>query len=104
MAESKKTTEAPVTRQKVVSMKEDGYYSNCSMVEATPFDISILFGKMRPNVDDKGNKSLVEVYERQVYLSHIQAQALFQALGRSLSQIAGQKGEQESEEKPTKKQ
>jgi hypothetical protein len=105
VTETKKTPDAPpVTRQKVVSLKEDGYYSNCSMVEATPFDISILFGKMRPNVDEKGNRSLVEVYERQVYLSHMQARALLQALNRSLSQVTGQMGEQEPEEQTTKKQ
>ena len=111
VAEEKKAPETPpVTRQKVVSLKEDGYYSNCSMVEATPFDIAILFGKMRPNVDEKGNRSLVEVYERQVYLSHMQARALLQALTRSMAQVSGPSApieketeEQEPEEKAAKK-
>jgi hypothetical protein len=74
--------------QKMIALKDDGYYSNCSMVEATPFDISVLFGKIRPRMDDKGQASLVEVYERQVYLSHLQARALFEALGRSLNSLS----------------
>ncbi|MBI5250034.1 MAG: hypothetical protein HY912_11115 [Desulfomonile tiedjei] len=74
--------------QKLVTLKEDGYYSNCTMLESTPFDVSILFGKVRPRMDEKGQASLVEVYEKQVYLSHLQAKALYEALGRSLQQMA----------------
>lgn len=74
--------------QKRVALKEDGYYSNCSMVEATPFDIAILFGKVRPMTDASGQSSLVEVYERQVYLSHLQARALHEALGKSLGSVS----------------
>jgi hypothetical protein len=70
--------------QKVVSLREDGYYSNCTMVEATPFDISLLFGKIRPKSDEKGQQVLVEIYEKQIYLSHLQATALHRALGQSL--------------------
>ena len=77
--------------QKMVALKEDGYYSNCTMVETTPFDISILYGKVRPRVDESGNRSLVEVYEKQVYLSHLQAKALYEALGRSLSSLTAQR-------------
>ena len=90
MAENQDTqqqrTGAPM--QKVVSLKEDGFYSNCTMVETTPFDISVLFGKVRPRVDEQGNRSLVEVYEKQVYLSHLQAKALYDALGRSLASLS----------------
>jgi hypothetical protein len=73
--------------QKVISMREDGYYANCTMLETTPFDVSILFGKVRPRTDEKGQGSLVEVYEKQVYLSHLQARALYEALGRSLASV-----------------
>jgi hypothetical protein len=76
---------------KMISLKDDGYYSNCSMVETTPFDISILFGKIRPRADEKGQTSLVEIYDKQIYLSHIQAKALYDALGRSLNSIAQSK-------------
>jgi hypothetical protein len=85
MTEPMEKAEQRSMMQKAIALKDDGYYSNCSMVEATPFDISILFGKIRPRMDDKGQASLVEVYERQVYLSHLQARALFEALGRSLN-------------------
>jgi hypothetical protein len=74
--------------QKVLALKEDGYYSNCCMVEATPFDISIIFGKLRPRTDEKGQAILVEAYEKQIYLSHLQARALFEALGRSLASLS----------------
>jgi len=74
--------------QKRVALKEDGYYSNCTMVEMTPFDIAILFGKVRPVRDANGQGSLVEMYDRQVYLSHLQARALYEALGRSLNALS----------------
>jgi len=84
MSEVKDDKQQRAQLQKVVSLKEDGYYSNCTMLEGTPFDISILFGKVRPRTDEKGQAGLVEVYEKQVYLSHLQAKALHDALGRSL--------------------
>lgn len=85
---------------KVVSIKEDGYYTNCFMVETTPFDISLLFGKIRPKMEETGQPSFVEVYEKQVYLSHIQARALFQALGRVLQAISGPQPAPDTEKKP----
>jgi len=91
MAEAKEEKQQMGQIQKVVSLKEDGYYSNCTMVEGTPFDISVLFGKVRPRTDEKGQPGLVEVYERQVYLSHLQAKALHDALGRSLRSVVSQR-------------
>jgi len=81
---------------KRVALKEDGYYANCTMVEMTPFDIAILFGKVRPVSDANGQRSLVEMYDRQVYLSHLQARALYDALGRSLGSLGrqGQEGQE----------
>ncbi len=76
--------------QKVVAVKDEPYYANCTMVETTPFDISLLLGKVRPRMDEQGNRSLVEVYEKQVYLSHLQARALYDALGRSLAALRPQ--------------
>ena len=81
--------------QKVVALKDDPVYANCSLVETTPFDISILFGRVRPKTDEAGNRELVEVYEKQVYLSHLQAKALYEALGRSLDALKRQKSEPE---------
>jgi hypothetical protein len=76
--------------QKLVSIKEEPYYANCTMVETTPFDISVLLGRVRPRTDDKGNRSLVEVYDKQVYFSHLQARALHEALGRAIATLGGQ--------------
>lgn len=86
--------------QKRIALKEEAYYSNCSMVETTPFDIAVLFGKVRPTTDQAGQTSLVEVYERQVYLSHLQAKALYEALGRSLSSLNRQAQQQQQQPQP----
>lgn len=83
MANDQERQEQRQTLQKRVALKEDGYYANCSMVEMTPFDLAILFGKVRPVSDANGQRSLAEMYDRQVYLSHLQARALYEALGRS---------------------
>lgn len=79
------------------ALKEDGYSSNCTLVEMTPFDIAILFGKMRPVTDSNGQASLVEIYERQVYLSHRQARALYEGLGRSLASLSRMARQAETE-------
>jgi hypothetical protein len=84
MTDNQESRNQRVSSQKIISLKEDGYYSNCTMVEATRFDIAILFGKIRPKSDERGQTSIAEVYEKQVYLSHLQARALFKALGKSL--------------------
>jgi hypothetical protein len=70
---------------KRVALKDEPYYANCAMVQMTPFDLAILFGKITPVTDGNGQGQLVEMYDRQVYLSHLQARALYDALGRSLS-------------------
>lgn len=87
MADSEEQKDQRQGLQKRIALKEEAYYSNCSMVETTPFDIAVLFGKVRPMTDQAGQTALVEVYERQVYLSHLQAKALYEALGRSLSAL-----------------
>jgi hypothetical protein len=90
-----------VSVPKVVSLKEDGYYTNCFMVETTPFDISLLFGKVRPKTEEQGQVSFVEVYEKQVYLSHVQARALFEALGRVMQAISGPRPVPDAEKPPS---
>jgi hypothetical protein len=88
MAADQETEPRAQGMPKMMALKEDAYYSNCTVLESTPFDISVLFGKVRPRTDEEGRSSLVEVYERQVYLSHLQARALYDALGRTLSNLA----------------
>jgi hypothetical protein len=91
--------------QKRLALKEDGYYSNCTVVEMTPFDIAILFGKLRPITDSNGQGSLVEMYERQVYLSHRQARALYERLGQSLASLSrmARQASEPQEPKPEEK-
>jgi len=103
MADDEKVRDQRTVPSKMVSLKEDGYYSNCTMVETTPFDISILFGKLRPRMDEKGQASLVELYEKQIYLSHVQARALAEALGRSLEALARQREAAQSPPESTRK-
>ena len=88
MSNGKETQEQRQAPQRRLALKEDGYYSNCTLVEMTPFDIAILFGKMRPVTDSNGQGSLVEMYERQVYLSHRQVRALYERLGQSLASLS----------------
>jgi hypothetical protein len=99
MTDSPEQKEQRQTMQKKIALKEEAYYSNCSMVETTPFDIAVLFGKVRPTTDQSGQSALVEVYERQVYLSHLQARALYEALGRSLSSLSRQAAQQQQQAK-----
>jgi hypothetical protein len=73
---------------KRIALKDDPYYANCTMPAMTPFDVAILFGKVRPTRDSNGQNQLVEMYDRQVYLSHLQARALQEALQRSLSALS----------------
>jgi hypothetical protein len=75
------------TLPKRIALKDEPYYANCAMVQMTPFDLSILFGKVTPVTDGNGQGQLVEVYDKQVYLSHLQARALYDALGRSLNAL-----------------
>jgi hypothetical protein len=75
------------TLPKRVALKDESYYANCAMVQMTPFDLAILFGKITPVTDGNGQTQLAEVYDRQIYLSHLQARALSDALGRSLSSL-----------------
>ena len=99
MAENQDQEPQKATVQKAVSLREDGYYSNCTMVEANPFDISILFGKIRHKSDEKGQQILMELYEKQIYLSHLQAAALHRALGQSLQSVSKAQSERPTEGK-----
>ncbi len=98
MPDNEERQEQRQAPQKRLALKEDGYYSNCTMVEMTPFDIAILFGKLRPVTDANGQGAVVEMYERQVYLSHRQARALYEGLGRSLASLSRMARQVESQE------
>jgi len=87
------------TLPKRVALKDEPYYANCAMVQITPFDLAILFGKITPVTGGNGQGQLVEIYDRQIYLSHLQARALYDALKRSLSALmrAGRTAESEEQ-------
>jgi len=84
-SEQRQQPEQQPTLPKKVALKDEPYYANCAMVQMTPFDLAILFGKITPVTDGNGQGQLVDVYDRQIYLSHLQARGLYDALGRSLS-------------------
>ncbi|MFH1112572.1 MAG: hypothetical protein V1792_01500 [Pseudomonadota bacterium] len=78
---------------KRIQLEDDGYCVNGVMVEMSPFDISMLLGKIHAVMDGNGQAQLVKNYERQIYLSHLQARSLLNALGKgliNLSQVAEQ--------------
>ncbi len=87
-SEQQQQPEQQQTLPKRVALRDEPYYANCAMVQMTPFDLAILFGKITPVTDSNGQTQLAEVYDRQVYLSHLQARALLDALTRSLSSLA----------------
>ncbi len=93
MSENEKQSEQqqhPAQQQtlpKRVALRDEPYYANCAMVQMTPFDLAILFGKITPVTNGAGQTQLVEMYDRQVYLSHLQAAALFDGLGRTISAL-----------------
>ena len=102
MPEKQEQKGQQTTMPKVVSVKDDVFYSNCTMIETSPFDVSILFGRVKRRADDKGQQTLVEVYDKQVYLSHLQAKALHEALGRSLQALSQQQGDiADAQRRPT---
>ena len=64
----------------------------------TPRDISLYFGRFTPVADDKGNQSLGELYERQIYMTIEQAEDLAKMLTRTLEAVRSRR--QGSGEKP----
>ncbi len=49
-------------------------------------------------MDQSGQASMVEMYDRQVYVSHSQARALYEALGRSLGSLSRPAQKSETQE------
>ncbi len=63
------------------------YYSNCAMIAMSPRDISLYYGRFVPASDDKGNQSLAELYERQVYMTIDQAEHIVKLLSQTLDAV-----------------
>jgi hypothetical protein len=65
---------------RLMSKQMSIYYTNCSMAATSPRDISLFFGRLVPTADDKGNQSLAELYEHQIYMTFEQAEDLARML------------------------
>ena len=63
------------------------YYSNCAMVATSPRDISLFFGRYVPGSNEKGEQSMVELYENQIYMTLDQAEDLVRILNQTLEAI-----------------
>lgn len=61
------------------------YYANCVMIASSPRDIAIFFGRFVPTTDEKGGQKLVELYERQVYMTLEQAEDLATVLNQTVA-------------------
>jgi hypothetical protein len=68
------------------------YYANCAMIATSPRDISLFFGRFVPTADEKGGQKLVELYERQVYMTLEQAEDLASVLNQTVQAFKNRKG------------
>jgi len=55
------------------------------MIASSPRDIAIFFGRFVPTTDEKGGQKLVELYERQVYMTLEQAEDLATVLNQTVA-------------------
>ena len=68
------------------------YYANCAMIATSPRDVSLFFGRFVPTADEKGGQKLVELYERQVYMTLEQAEDLAAVLDQTVKAFKARKG------------
>jgi hypothetical protein len=68
------------------------YYANCAMIATSPRDVSLFFGRFVPAQDEKGGQKLVELYERQVYMTVEQAEDLASVLNQTVQAFKARKG------------
>jgi Protein of unknown function (DUF3467) len=69
---------------RMMSERMSIYYSNCAMVATSPRDISLFFGRYVPGSNAKGEQSMVELYEQQIYMTLGQAEDLVRILTQTL--------------------
>ncbi len=77
----------PAGPTRLMSKDMSVYYSNCVMIAMSPRDVSLYLGRFVPASDDKGNQSLAEFYERQIYMTVEQAEDLVRMLGQTLEAV-----------------
>jgi hypothetical protein len=83
-------TSAGPTR--VMSNQLSVYYANCAMIATSPRDFSLFFGRFVPTSDEKGGQKLVELYERQIYMTLEQAEDLAAVLDQTVKAFKARKG------------
>ena len=89
MAEKEQTggQQQPGAPSRMMAKQVNMYYSNCAMVATSPRDISLFFGRYVPGSNEKGEQSMVELYENQIYMTFDQAEDLVRILNQTLDAI-----------------
>ena len=86
-SEQAATAQTQAGSAKMMSNQLAVYYTNCAMVATSPRDISLFFGRYVPTSDEKGSQKLVELYERQIYMTVEQAEDLARILAQTVEMI-----------------
>lgn len=76
---------------RMMSQQMRVYYSNCAMVATSPRDISLFFGRYVPGSNEKGEQSMVELYENQIYMTVEQSEDLVRILTQTLEAAKARK-------------
>lgn len=72
----------------------DTYYAGCTMVVSSPVDVCVYFGRYTLRDLETGRPNLVQLFEKQVYLSPDEAERVGQAILRTVQVFkAAQRGE-----------
>jgi|UniRef100_A0A7C4ETB4 hypothetical protein len=72
----------------------DTYYAGCTMVVSSPVDICVYFGRYTLKDLETGRPGLVQIFEKQVYLTPEEAERVGQAILKTVQVFkAAQRGE-----------
>ena len=77
----------PGAPARVMAKQMGIYYSNCVMVATSPRDLSVYFGRYVPGSNEKGEQTMVELYEHQIYMTLGQAEDMVRILTQTLEAI-----------------
>ncbi len=81
----------PAGPARAMSPQLNVYYSNCAMVVTSPRDVSVMFGRYVPASNEKGEQTMAELYERQIYMTIEQAEDLSRILAETVKRSRPQK-------------
>ncbi len=91
-----KSQEAKATQTPARSLSDfvDTYYAGCTMVVSSPVDICVYFGRYTLKDLETGRPGLMQIFEKQVYLTPDEAERVGHAILKTVQVFkAGQKGE-----------